>query len=482
MASSTRTLTNAYEIDGIIYPKSAWDWSNLSAITWADWTNGWYFPDTITPPYADSNYTGTAFETMTIVVNDDLDSVANRKPKCVFESNGTVTVQLKISSTGSFSGEETTINFVADTATTYTSGRYYRWTFTVTDNSTATIPTILGIRTGYDVNQIVEFKDDLELSTLTADSEGHKIVGLDRIGIVTNVQGTALQGVDYVTEGYITTPTDQAEYLRANQVTVTNTNTTISTTTKKFGTGAFEFDGTAKLEMNDTSLYDNTNDHTIEFWLQVESMLSSTDSLYVFEQSDGSTDSVFGKISQDGAGFRFTNQIDGTPTGTRTDRTSVLNLGQWYHIAVVIEDDHGTIYVDGTLDSANLNDSVGSGNRSDFGGILNIGLTDFDGYIDDFHITQSKKYSGNFTAPGEAMTPDKNTVLLLNADNFTDNVGRNYGTDKYIEDQKGGAVVVESKNPLTVKVVDYNGDTWDGTVDLAVRGFEKITLTTEGVT
>jgi len=470
MPSQTYTYTNAYRDGDAYYPTSELSWSDLSGLSWSDYTN-----------YGGTDLAGGGYNDMVIQIDDDLDTVKFRRPLCSFFTEGTASVTLKISDSGAFTGEETTINFSIGTPVNFVKGRYYRWIITVPNDSDAGLVEITNPTTSYEQEQRIEFFDDLALSTLSQDSESSYIVTTTSIGAVTHAQGTAHQGEDYVADTYITTPTDQAEYLRANQVTVTNTNTTISTTTKKFGTGAFEFDGTAKLEMNDTSLYDTTNDHTIEFWLNVESMLSSTDSVYVFEQTDGSTDSVFGNIQSDGAGFRFVNQIDGTPTGSRTDRTSVLNLGQWYHIAVVIEDDHGTIYVDGTLDSANVNDSVGSGNRSDFGGILNIGLTDFDGYIDDFHITQSKKYSGNFTAPGEAMTPDKNTVLLLNADDFTDNVGRNYGTDKYIEDQKGGAVVIESKNPLTLKVVDFNGDTWDGTVDLMVRGFERIQLFTDGV-
>ena len=484
MASTSRTLTNCYEQDGLIFPKSTTEWSDLSAITWADWSNGWYFPDSVTPPYADSDYTGTAFETMVIQIDDDLDTVGNRRPKCFFNVIGDISVQLKISDTGSFAGEETTINFVENTPVTYTSGRYYRWTLTVTDNSSTELPIISSIGTSYDTSLALELFDDLELSTLSTDSEGAKIVTTNTIGLVTNVQGTALQGTDYVVDDYIVTPTEQATYLRSNTVTVNNTNTTISTSVKKFGTGAFEFDGTAKLDMDDTTLYDETNNHTIEFWLNVDQLLSTTDGIYAAEQSPAVA-CLIGNVQQDGAGFRFVNQINGQTSGTRTDRTSVLNFDTWYHIAVVIAGTGATIYVDGTQDSANLNDSI-VGGRKTFGGVFFIGTTsggsaDFDGYIDDFHITESSKYSGSFTAPTEAMTVDQNTKLLLNADDFTDNNGINYGTDKYIEDQIGGAVVIESKNPLTVKVVDYNGNTWDGTVDLAVRGFEKVTLTTEGV-
>lgn len=479
MASQTIQVTGGYLEGDLYYPTSTLDWDTLTIRTWDDWQD-WG----ATELFINDNPLGS-YNDIVIQIDDDLDDSRFRRPGCNFSTNGSATVSLKVSETGSFTGEETTINFVFETPVGFPKGRYYRWTITITSDSDTTIPTISVPNTVYDKTQRIEYFSDLELSTLSIDSEGDYIVDTTSIGTVTHVQGTALQGTDYVVTDYIVTPTEQATYLRADSVSVTNTNTVISTSTKKFGTGAFEFDGTAKLEMDDTSLYDNTNDHTLEFWLNVESLLSSSDSVFVFEQSGGSY-AWLGFLNQDGAGYRFVNNISGTPTGTRADQTSVLNLGQWYHIAVVVDDNQATIYVDGTEDSANTNDTVPSGGRDLFGGVLRIGAgtggtADFDGYIDDFHVTESKKYTGNFTAPGEAMTVDQNTKLLLNADDFTDNPGINYGTDKYIEDQIGGAVVIESKNPLTVKVVDYNGNTWDGTVDLMVRGFEQIQLFVDGV-
>jgi len=482
MASTTTTLTNAYELDGFIYPTSTLEWGDLSGTTWADW-NYWFGQGQV----LDSDLTEIgALETAIVVVDDDLDTSVFRKPKCRFESNADVAVQLKISDTGSFGGEETTISFVTGTPVSYPKGRYYRWTFTLTDTSGAEslVPFVTGVGTSYDTQYTQEFFNDLSLAGLSQDSEGHREVPLTTIGLVTNVQGTALQGFDYVVEDYIQTPTEQATYYRSYVPTPVNSSTTISTATKKFGTGSFEFNGSAKVTTTDTRIYDYSTDSTLEFWLNLTSD-TSTQAVFSIADSDNLAVQYGSALHQNATQYHFSHQVQGETSGSEVNNTSNLDYGTWYHIAVVSNGTDWTIYVNGT-DDTNATQSNIVGGVKQGAEILRLGAgangtADMVGFIDDFHMRSGRQYTGNFTAPIEAWTNQPTTTILLNADDFTDNRGINYGTTKYIEDQIGGAVVIENKNPLTVKVVDYNGVAWDGSVDLLVHGLDKITKNTQGV-
>jgi len=197
MATKTQTLTNCYELDGVIIPTSDLQWSELTA--WSDYTQNWGE----TGLYVGDNPVGQ-FNDAVVQIDDDMDTIQFRRPTCRFSSNGDVAVTLKISETGTFTGEETTVNLTLNTPVSFVRGRYYRWTFTVTDNSSTTDPaTISGISTGYDPNLEEELFNDLDLASLTQNSEGDYEVALNAIGTVVNVQGTSVQGEPYVTEGYI---------------------------------------------------------------------------------------------------------------------------------------------------------------------------------------------------------------------------------------------------------------------------------------
>ena len=155
-----------------------------------------------------------------------------------------------------------------------------------------------------------------------------------------------------------------------------------------------------------------------------------------------------------------------------------------------------------TADGENSGDGVGEGNgdvieSTSFDEDLTIADTYFIGKwdvygtaqdfalwedveIDEFRITNGAEQNADnyWTSPGYIVTPftsDENTSMLLHFDNSVadDNLVRT-GTEDYFYRQNGGSAVVEQKNPLALKVVDYNGDAWDGAIDLHLRGLPKI--------
>lgn len=130
----------------VIEAKNANDWTDT--VSWTSW-----------------NYWNQAPATISITVLDDAGSVAARSPRLSMICQGDLTVSLKLSTTGSFSGEETTINFVEDTEYSFISARYYRWSISLAVDSATIIPVIAELGATYDSTEREEFIKDLDTST-----------------------------------------------------------------------------------------------------------------------------------------------------------------------------------------------------------------------------------------------------------------------------------------------------------------------------
>ena len=94
---------------------------------------------------------------------------------------------------------------------------------------------------------------------------------------------------------------------------------------------------------------------------------------------------------------------------------SAFPLNTWTHVAVSKSGTSTKMFVNGTQSGSTYTD-----NNNYIQGPLYIGSNFsagslFNGYIDDVRIEKGvAKYTSNFTAPVSALTPDSNTVLLLN--------------------------------------------------------------------
>ena len=94
---------------------------------------------------------------------------------------------------------------------------------------------------------------------------------------------------------------------------------------------------------------------------------------------------------------------------------SAFPLNTWTHVAVSKSGTSTKMFVNGTQSGSTYTD-----NNNYIQGPLCIGANFsagslFNGYIDDVRIEKGvAKYTSNFTAPVSALTPDSNTVLLLN--------------------------------------------------------------------
>lgn len=174
------TIIQGIKVDGGRYqPTNSVDWGELGSspyATWANWTSWTPSPDYIQ-----------------IRIDDDLGSSLARTPLIQIVSLGEVTLTLKISDTGLFAGEETTISFIDDgTEYIYPSGRYYRWSVRIDTDSNLTVPYLEEPTTSYSTVEDTETFRTVDTAGLTGTIDA-RVVDSD-IAVVTTFVATAHQG------------------------------------------------------------------------------------------------------------------------------------------------------------------------------------------------------------------------------------------------------------------------------------------------
>lgn len=194
------------------------------------------------------------------------------------------------------------------------------------------------------------------------------------------------------------------------QQVYTNGSVSLNTSTKKFGTGSGYSSawGASNNIVIEPRAWDDTN-WTIEGWFNMTTR----------------TGDYWGVINSSGilrnAGFvawtnnEFQMQSEALTSYSFTGATIPMN--QWNHIAVVRSSTTAKVYLNGTQygSTATVGTStfITSGYRLRFGFGGPQSGTLFNGYIDEFRMSNNVRYSANFTPPTTEFTYDANTVALL---------------------------------------------------------------------
>ena len=479
----TITVTQGYQTSyGVYQGTSGITWADLGSSPYGSWTN-W------------TEYKPVP-QNVIVRVDDDLGSVVIRTPTCEIEYEGAIaSIQLKISSTGSFSGEETTINFVDGTEYDWVSGRYYRWTIEV-EASGEILPQITDVITNYATGVIEELINDLDIPSTATDSAGDTVV-TNSISTVVNVQATTLQGGVYVEDDYVIPLQNAASGYVRTAKNITNSGVTLDSTTVKSGTHSFRWDGGDDFAVsNPDNYFNDAQDTTWETWIRFDNIPNDSvriATIHDKDNSDGYRPPLLLRYVWDGANHSLLCNVQGSNNiNNVSSGTDPFTTGVWYHIAVTHQGSAGVteLFIDGV-----------SQGTEDYGSAIGIDTTDqsrmalgceistvdgsftanerLDGWLDNVRISSSVLYSSSFTPP--VAFADRTDTLFLLEDALSDSVLTDFGDGTYFVTQRGGIAVVESKNPLTIRVVDYQGTPWDGTVDLVVRGMPKIQSSAAGV-
>ena len=178
----------------------------------------------------------------------------------------------------------------------------------------------------------------------------------------------------------------------------------IDTSTKKFGTGSMEFDGTADfIDISDRDLvppsgYENW---TVECFVYVNSH-KNYNNIYCAGPYVQLYVNSSGKLQTWIANASLSFVVNGFQS------TSAISEDTWTHVALVRNGSTYTYYIagvaKGTTSDSTAIPLLSTTNASYLHliGAYYNGSYSMDGYIDEFRITKKARYTSNFTAPTEA--------------------------------------------------------------------------------
>ena len=224
--------------------------------------------------------------------------------------------------------------------------------------------------------------------------------------------------------GGVTTSANNSIYqtLRTQKGIVASGNAQIDTAQSKFGGASALFDGTGDyLNTNHSFNWHNQTAGTIEFFFRLNSTVPFAQGF--FSQCTEGASTGLQLLSVSNRLYLYKSAVSGNAYEAYNVN---LTTGQWYHIAIVKESTSTVkFYVDGTLRHTDSSASGYTDNSANFWIGRGFGLSsnlwdstryDLNGWVDEVRISNTARYTANFTAPTTPFSNDANTVLLLHMD------------------------------------------------------------------
>lgn len=156
---------------------------------------------------------------------------------------------------------------------------------------------------------------------------------------------------------------------------------------------------------------------TVEAFVKFNALPATGSKMAFASKTDLGTDQgwEFGIKPQGGSG-KFTLYFDGSLDGallnpTKSARLNAVNLGQFYHVALVWDRGNVTFYFDGTQVGVKAIGTVGAETLWNSSQPLRLGSSngagDFlNGVLDEVRISQTVRYSANFSPPASPFSGD----------------------------------------------------------------------------
>lgn len=257
-----------------------------------------------------------------------------------------------------------------------------------------------------------------------------------------------------------------------NDFTVTvNGDTYTDTSVKKFGASSAYFDGDGdylQLDTPSNNLIDwHSTDYTLECWVYIVSAPSNTPSsssplIGNADISSGIEYWSFGPTNSLSVKFKYwsgqENSLETIP--------SILNTGQWYHLAFVKNGTRISIYIDGVetvFDTLAVTPEISESYPLAIGSFCNAS---FNGYIDELRITKGvARYTSNFvpqTAPFPNPTitfPSQGLLAFWKLADLTDSSGNNNTLTNnnnvtFSSGKIGNAANIDESSILSINSID----------------------------
>lgn len=245
----------------------------------------------------------------------------------------------------------------------------------------------------------------------------------------------------------------------------------ISTAQSQFGGSSLSLNGSSSVN-TPTSFAFGRRDFTVEYWVR-----STTLSGY-----DIHWDLRGGNTSQISPIVYTLNGVLTLDVGATTRITgSTLSTNTWYHIALSRSGTSTKLFVNGTQSGSTYTDT----NDYLAATPLYIGQSSgngVDGFMDEFRISNSARYTANFTAPLTPFVNDANTLLLCHFDGTSGSTV--FRDDNGIRSQKsalaiGTAKISTAQSKFGGSSSIYNGSA-NGIISRKIATFGTTDFTIEG--
>ena len=195
-------------------------------------------------------------------------------------------------------------------------------------------------------------------------------------------------------------------------LTITNNGSVpISTDEFKFGGSSAYFDGNGTDYLDtglQSSLNFQTDDFTIEFWVNISSHGGSTNPRLLTNWRDplGFSTNMWSlhhdhSLGNEKISFFAYNLNTSAPI---LQSTTTISTSTWYHVAITRSGNTFRLFIDGTQEDSFTSTSSldGSGTRRIYIGDMEPGQST-DGYIDELRVTSgTARYTSNFSVPTAA--------------------------------------------------------------------------------
>ena len=207
-----------------------------------------------------------------------------------------------------------------------------------------------------------------------------------------------------------------------------NGNAAVSATQSKFGGSSIAFDGTGDYLSisSDTDYGFGTGDFTIEGWFYKTAATTQ----YLFDTRTTLTEnSVVVQSNGSGSLRLFVNgAFVLTSSNAHTNNA-------WNHLAISRASGVTRFFINGVVSTTTYTDTTNYGTTKPLVvGAQYNGTTAFAGYIDDFRVSNTARYTATFTPTTTAFVDDFNTKLLINGNStIVDDASYGTATDFTIE-------------------------------------------------
>jgi len=185
-------------------------------------------------------------------------------------------------------------------------------------------------------------------------------------------------------------------------------NAQLSTAQLKFGVSSALFDGTGDYLIVSSNPLPSTGNFTVEFWIR-PTALAGIRPVWSNRDTNGTNRGV---LYLSGTGLTWWNG------DTNLNHGITMSVNTWYHIACVLDGGTRRLFVNGA-DMVTINDGYIAGDvfqigRADYSGTAFS--SELPGYIDEFRVSNTARYTANFTPSTTPFQNDANTLLLIHAD------------------------------------------------------------------